>query len=61
MLGGQTSWGHSGLLSGYHAAMRYFPATGAVIVVLVNADATIPDALVFGLLRALGPLPPAAR
>ncbi len=61
MLGGQTSWGHSGLLSGYHAAMRYFPATGAVIVVLVNADATNPDALVSGLLRALGPLPLAAR
>jgi D-alanyl-D-alanine carboxypeptidase len=57
---GQVSWGHSGLLSGFHAAMRYFPATGASIVVLVNADATNPDTLVSGLLRALGPLPPAS-
>lgn len=59
-LDGQTAWGHSGLLSGYHAAMRYFPGTGAVIVVLVNADATNPDTLVSGLLGALGALPPAA-
>jgi len=59
-LDGQTSWGHSGLLSGYHGAMRYFPSTGAVIVVLVNADATDPDTLVSGLLEALGTLPPTA-
>jgi D-alanyl-D-alanine carboxypeptidase len=50
---GQVSWGHSGLLSGYHAAMRYFPATGLTIVVLVNDDTTNPDALVAALLDAL--------
>lgn len=61
ILGGQVAWGHSGLLSGFHAAMRYFPATGATIVVLVNADATNPDTLVSGLLGALGPLPPATH
>jgi D-alanyl-D-alanine carboxypeptidase len=61
VLGGQVAWGHSGLLSGFHAAMRYFPATGATIVVLVNADATNPDTLVSGLLGALGPLPLASR
>ena len=57
---GQVAWGHSGLLSGFHAAMRYFPATGATIVVLTNADATNPDTLVSGLLGALGSLPPAS-
>ena len=50
---GQASWGHSGLLSGYHAAMRYFPATGLTIVVLVNDDTTNPDALVAALLDAV--------
>ena len=57
----QVAWGHSGLLSGFHAAMRYFPATGATIVVLTNADATNPDTLASGLLGALGPLPSASR
>ncbi len=57
---GQVAWGHSGLLSGFHAAMRYFPGTGATIVVLTNADATNPDTLVSGLLGALGSLPPAS-
>ena len=50
---GQVSWGHSGLLSGYHAAMRYFPATGLTIVVLVNDDTTNPDTLVAALLDAV--------
>ncbi len=50
---GQASWGHSGLLSGYHAAMRYFPATGLTIVVLVNDDTTNPDTLVAALLDAV--------
>ncbi len=59
-LQGQVAWGHSGLLSGFHAAMRYFPVTGATIVVLTNADATNPDTLVSGLLGALGPVPAAA-
>ncbi len=53
-LDGQVAIGHSGLLSGFHAAMRYFPASGTTIVVLVNADATDPDVLVAGLLTALG-------
>ena len=50
---GQVSWGHSGLLSGFHAAMRYFPATGLTIVVLVNDDTTNPDTLVAALLDAV--------
>ena len=50
---GQVSWGHSGLLSGYHAAMRYFPATGLTVVVLVNDDTTNPDALVAALFDAV--------
>ena len=53
-LDGQVAIGHSGLLSGFHAAMRYFPASGAAVVVLTNADATDPDLLVSGLLAALG-------
>ena len=50
---GQISWGHSGLLSGFHAAMRYFPATGLTIVVLMNDDTVNPDAVVATLLDAL--------
>ncbi len=54
-LDGQTAWGHSGLLSGFHSSMRYFPASGATVVVLTNADATNPDVLVSALVAALGP------
>lgn len=50
---GQVSWGHSGLLSGFHAAMRYFPATGLTIVVLMNDDTVNPDTVVATLLDAL--------
>lgn len=52
---GRLSWGHSGLLSGYHAAMRYFPGSGLTIAVLMNTDATNPDATVAALLGVLYP------
>jgi D-alanyl-D-alanine carboxypeptidase len=57
---GRVSWGHSGLLSGYHAAMRYFPGSGLTITVLTNSDAANPDTIVAALLGVLYPAPAAA-
>ncbi len=55
-LDGKGSWGHAGSLSGFHAAMRYFPsADGVSIVVMTNSDHVDPDVLVKALLDALFP------
>jgi D-alanyl-D-alanine carboxypeptidase len=60
-IGGAVTWGHSGLLSGFHAAMRYVPATGLTIAVLINTDTVDPDGLVAAFLGILQPGPPAPR
>jgi D-alanyl-D-alanine carboxypeptidase len=53
---GRGSWGHDGSLSGYRSAMRYFPASGGVtIVVMTNSDRVLPDTLVGSLLDVLYP------
>ncbi len=52
-LDGLGSWGHAGSLSGYRAAMRYFPAAGVSIAVLANGEDIDPDAAVATLLAAL--------
>jgi len=50
-LSGWGSWGHAGSLSGFRAAMRYFPdAGGASIVVMTNSDHVDPDVIVKALL-----------
>ena len=49
------SWGHDGRLSGYRAAMRYFPAQNLTIVVMTNIDGPDPDSIVAGLLKTLYP------
>jgi D-alanyl-D-alanine carboxypeptidase len=50
------SWGHGGALSGFRAAMRYFPDAGGVsIVVMTNSDRVNPDLLVQALLGVLYP------
>ena len=53
---GRGSWGHDGSLSGFRSAMRYFPASGGVtIVVMTNSDRVLPDSLVGSLLDVLYP------
>jgi len=53
---GRGSWGHDGSLSGFRSAMRYFPASGGVtIVVMTNSDRVLPDSLVESLLDVLYP------
>ncbi|MGO9180918.1 MAG: serine hydrolase domain-containing protein [Candidatus Limnocylindrales bacterium] len=53
---GRGSWGHDGSLSGFRSAMRYFPASGGVtIVVMTNSDRVLPDTLVGSLLDVLYP------
>ncbi len=55
-LSGWGSWGHSGSLSGFRAAMRYFPdAGGASIVVMTNSDHVDPDMIVKALLDDIFP------
>ena len=42
---GRTSYGHSGRISGFRAAMRYLPTEGVTVTVLVNAGAGDPDVI----------------
>ena len=55
---GRMAYGHSGRLLGARSAIRYLPAEGIAVAVVINTDrgnpATIADALV---LAALGPVP----
>lgn len=52
---GYLNVGHGGSVTGYRAALRYFPDFGATIVVLTNLDGGDPDAVVGALLRVLTP------
>ena len=54
-LDGLGSWGHAGSLSGFRAAMRYFPSAGVSITVMANGEDIDPDAAVASLLAALYP------
>jgi len=54
---GHVSVGHSGLLSGFRASMRTFPAEGVTITVMTNANGTDPDRLVGWLVDVLYPPP----
>jgi D-alanyl-D-alanine carboxypeptidase len=56
-LRGRGSWGHSGLLSGFRATMRYFPADRLTIVVMTNANGVDPDRIVQALLDVIYPPP----
>ena len=52
-MGGFLSLGHGGSVTGYRAALRYFPAFGASIAVLTNLDGADPDAVVARLVSVL--------
>ncbi|MGZ3585891.1 MAG: serine hydrolase domain-containing protein [Candidatus Limnocylindrales bacterium] len=52
-VGGFLSIGHGGSVTGYRAALRYFPAFGASIAVLTNLDGADPDAVVARLVSVL--------
>lgn len=48
-----TTIGHSGACSGYRASMRYVPALGATVVVLINEDVLDPDVITARLIAAI--------
>ena len=50
---GYLSYGHGGAVTGYRAALRYFPDFGATVAVLTNLDGADPDAVVGTLLGVL--------
>lgn len=52
-LAGFDTVGHSGACSGYRATMRYVPALGVAVVVLVNEDGPDPDAIAARLIAAI--------
>lgn len=54
-LNGHGSWGHSGTLSGFRAAMRYFPSGRLTIVVMTNVNGYPPDDITKALLAVLYP------
>lgn len=56
-LRGRGSWGHSGLISGFRATMRYFPADRLTIVVMTNANGVDPDRIVQSLMDVIYPPP----
>lgn len=53
LLAGLPTLGHSGACSGYRSALRYVPALGATVVVLVNEDVLDPDVITTRLIAAL--------
>lgn len=57
-LAGLATLGHSGACSGYRSAMRYVPALGATVVVLVNEEVLDPDTVTTALIATLQRLGP---
>jgi CubicO group peptidase (beta-lactamase class C family) len=39
------SWGHGGFLPGFRSALRYYPATDTLVVVLLDDSVADPDDL----------------
>jgi D-alanyl-D-alanine carboxypeptidase len=52
-LGGKVVWGHGGSIPGYQSFCAFYPLTGAVVCVLINANPSVPNMVANELLSTL--------